>query len=68
MHLDFALAGHRVIFSQDADFLSLAGQGHAHSGIAYARQHTSIGNIIGGLVLIHQVLSAEDMNGRIEYI
>ena len=67
-HLRFALAEDRMIVTQDADFLRLAAAGHEHAGIAYARQGTSVGEIIQGLMLIVQVLEAEEMNGKIEYL
>ena len=68
VHLEFALAQARVIFTQDGDFLRLAAQGRPHAGIVYAPQQTPAGHIIRGLILIHQVLSAEAMAGMIEYI
>lgn len=67
-HLAFAFAEGRVIFTQDADFLRLAAVGHEHAGIVYARQGTSVGDIIQGLMLIVQVLDAEEMKGKIEYL
>ena len=67
-HIAFALAEGRVIFTQDGDFLRLAARGSPHAGIVYAPQRTSAGHIIRGLMLIHQVLSAEDMVGVVEYI
>lgn len=67
-HLAFALAQGRVIFTQDTDFLRLAASGAAHAGVVYAQQYTPIGDIIRGLLLIYQVLEAEDMVGRIEYL
>ena len=42
--------------------------GHNHNGIVYARQRTSIGSIIQGLLLIYQVLDLEDMENHAEYI
>ena len=68
VHLEYARAQARVIFTQDADFLRLAAQGRSHSGIIYAPQRTAAGHIIRGLILVGQVLSAEDMVGIIEYI
>jgi hypothetical protein len=68
VHLGFALAEQRVLFTQDTDFLRLAAAGATHAGIVYAPQRTSIGTIIRGLVLIHQALAAEDMIGQIEYL
>jgi uncharacterized protein with PIN domain len=67
-HLAFALAEGRVVFTQDDDFLRLASSGKAHAGIVYAPQHTPIGEIIQGLMLIFQVLEAEDMIGNVEYL
>lgn len=67
-HLAFALAERRVVVTQDDDFLRLASPGKDHAGIIYAPQYTSIGDIIQGLVLIHQVLDAEDMIGNVEYL
>ncbi|AEE54251.1 DUF5615 family PIN-like protein [Haliscomenobacter hydrossis] len=57
-----------VIFSQDDDFLKLNAAGQTHKGIVYARQRTSIGSIIQGLMLIYQVLEMEDMVNHVEYI
>ena len=51
---------------QSAD--RLAASGESHAGIVYAPQGTSIGTIVGGLLLIHNVLSAEELVDRIEYI
>lgn len=66
--LIFALAEGRVFFTQDDDFLRLAAAGKAHVGIVYAPQQTPISKIIQGLVLIYQVLDAEEMVGNIEYL
>lgn len=67
-HLEFCLENDWVIFSQDDDFLKLNAVGNPHNGIVYAHQRTSIGLIIQGLMLIHQVLDAEDMVNHIEFI
>ena len=67
-HLAFALLESRVVFTQDDDFLRLASSGNAHAGIVYAPQHTPIGEIIQGLMLIYQVLEAEEMIGKVEYL
>ena len=65
--LAFALNGRRAIFTQDRDFLRLA-TGVPHFGIAYAPQATPIGTIVSGLLLIYNVLSAEEMMDNVEYI
>lgn len=67
-HLVFAFERRRVLFTQDTDFLRLAATGIDHAGVVYATQTTSIGDIIRGLFLIYQVLEAEDMLGKIEYL
>lgn len=67
-HLEFALTEQRVIFTQDDDFLQLAAKGHSHAGIVYAAQHTPIKQIIQGLVLIYQVLEAEEMANHCEFL
>jgi uncharacterized protein with PIN domain len=67
-HLAYAFTESRVVFTQDNDFLRLASSGKAHAGIVYAPQHTPIGEIIQGLMLIYQVLEAEEMMGNVEYL
>ncbi len=67
-HLALALREGRVIFTQDADFLRLHAAGHPHAGIAYAPQGTPTGTIIRGLMLIHDVLSPEDMASHVEFL
>ncbi len=47
---------------------TLHSAGVNHAGIAYAPQGASIGEIIRGLMMIHQVLEAEGMIGHIEYL
>jgi hypothetical protein len=39
-----------------------------HSGIVYTPQHRAVGDIIRGLMFIYQVLEAEDMMGKVEYL
>lgn len=67
-HLAFALAEGRVVFTHDDDFLRLASSGKAHAGIVYAPNHTPIGKIIQNLMLIYEVLEAEEMVGNVEYL
>ena len=50
------------------DFLRLHAAGVEHGGIAYAPQSTSIGDIVRGLMLICQVLNADDMQNHVEYL
>lgn len=67
-HLAFALANERTIFTQDNDFLRLAAANDNHAGIAYSSQQMPIGDVIRGLMPIHEVLEAEDMRGKVEYL
>jgi hypothetical protein len=66
--LAFALRAGRVVFTQDRDFLRLAASGVPHAGVAYAPQGAPIGEVVSGLMLICNVLSAEEMIDSVEYI
>jgi hypothetical protein len=67
-HLALAMREGRIIFTQDDDFLRLHAAGINHAGIAYVHQRTSVGDIIRGLMLIHQVLTPGDMRNHLEYL
>jgi uncharacterized protein with PIN domain len=67
-HLAFALQQGRVVFTEDDDFLRLHALGIEHAGIAYAPHHTSIGEMIRGLMLIYQVLDADEMRRHVEFL
>lgn len=55
--------------TQDDDYLRLHHRQHAHAGIAYCEQGArSIGQMIAALVLIYEVLTADEMEGRVEYL
>ena len=54
--------------TQDDDYLGLAASGAPHAGIAYAPQQTPVGELVRGLMLISQILTAEEMIGKIEFI
>lgn len=58
----------RVMFTQDDDFLRVHAAGVEHAGIVYARQHTRIGAIVTGLMLIYEALSAEEMRDHVEFL
>jgi hypothetical protein len=66
--LTFALTAGRVTFTQDRDFLRLAASGVPHAGIVYTPQGSPIGTIVSSLLLIFNVLSAEEMVDNVEYI
>lgn len=67
-HLAFANKEGRTIFTQDGDFLRLNSKGFEHRGIVYAHQRTSIGKVVRGLLLIHQVLETDGMKNHIEFL
>ena len=67
--IEFALASGQVIVTFDDDFLSLAATGIRHAGIAFGRaEHCSIGGLIHALLLLHDVLTPEDMMNHIEFL
>ena len=66
--LGFALQAGRVTFTQDRDFLRIAASGIPHAGVVYAPQGAPVGAIIGSLLLIYNVLSAEEMTDSVEYV
>ena len=67
--LAFARESGRVLVTHDADFLRLNASGISHSGIAYCRQGSlTIGEMLRRLVLIYDLLSAEEMLGRVEFL
>jgi hypothetical protein len=39
-----------------------------HAGIVYARQQTSIGEVIRGLLLVVELLEPDEMKGHLEYL
>jgi predicted nuclease of predicted toxin-antitoxin system len=68
-HLAFASAAGRVLVTQDSDFLRLHMSGVPHAGIAYCQQQLrSTGELLRVLVLIHAVLSPEEMMNTVEFL
>ena len=67
-HLAYARREERMLFTQDDDFLCLHAAGVAHAGLVYARQQTPVGEAILGLMLVHELMTPEDMRGHIEFI
>ena len=67
--LAFATSTGRVLMTHDADYLRLHTEGVPHAGIAYCCQGAlSVGQIIRGLTLIHDVLIDGEMVNRIAYL
>lgn len=68
-HLDFIRCEGRVVVTHDADFLRYASQSSDHPGIVYCHIGArSVGEIIRNLILIYEVLTPEEMAGRVEYL
>lgn len=57
-----------VIFTQDEDFLRLHASGAPHGGIVYAPQHTPVGHIVRGLMLIYDILEPNDLRNHAEFL
>jgi len=67
--LAFAAAENRVLVTFDPDFLALHQAGTTHAGIAWCpATKYSIGELIQMLVLLHGVLSADDMRNHVEHL
>jgi len=65
----FVRRENRVMVSHDPDFLRFASGTTSHPGIAFCHMGTlSVGEIVGRLILIHEVLLPEEMEGRVEYL
>lgn len=58
----------RVVVTQDADFLRLHAAGVSHRGIVYAPQQTPVPRMLRSLMLIHDVLTPEDMVRHVEFL
>ena len=67
--LRFAYSEGRAIFTQDSDFLKLHNFGLEHCGVVYCvKGSRSIGEILQGLILIWEVLGAEEILGKVEFL
>lgn len=67
-HLQRATQEGRVVVTQDTDFLRLHAAGLSHGGIVYAPQQTPVPQMLRGLMLIHDVLTAADMIRHVEFL
>ena len=66
--LDFASANQRIFVTQDKDFLRLHRKGARHWGIVFWRQDSvTIGAMLTHLVLIHDLMTAEEMRGQLDF-
>jgi len=58
----------RVLITYDPDFLRLHREGVTHAGIVYGTADMSIGLVIGGALLIAEVLDANEMINHVEFL
>ena len=69
MHLQTAMLENRVIVTHDADFLRLHAKGHQHAGIVFCHpQSYTLGEIIRLLSLIWELIPADEICNRIEFL
>ncbi|MGE0756763.1 MAG: hypothetical protein AB7O38_07075 [Pirellulaceae bacterium] len=58
-----------MIYTNDADFLSLATSGVQHAGIVYCSPGSrSIGDVIRRLALMHACMQPDEMMNRVEFM
>ena len=67
--LQFAMIEDRVIVTFDQDYLALDAAGTPHAGIAWcsSTKH-SIGGLLNALLVIHGVLTRDEMRNHVEYM
>jgi predicted nuclease of predicted toxin-antitoxin system len=67
--LGFATEHQRVMVTFDSDYLHLASSGSHHAGVVWcpSSKHT-VGQLISALVLIHSVLTPEEMQDHVEFL
>ena len=58
----------RVIFTKDADFLRLHKAGISHRGIIYSSKQSLVGYTVRVLMMIYDLVTLEEMVGRVEFI
>lgn len=67
-HMERATEEGRVLVTQDVDFLRLPASGAAHRGIVYAPQQTSVSHLLRSLMLVHDLLTPNDMANHVEFL
>lgn len=68
VHLELASRQGRAILTQDEDFLRLHASAFPHQGILYCHRQTPVGQVIRGVMLVFEVLEAEDMVNHVEFV
>ena len=67
-HLALAVKEKRVLLTRDADFLRMHAAGERNHGIVFATHTAQVGSILRGLMVLFDVLTAEDMIGHVEFL
>ena len=66
---DFAKEQGRILVTSDDDFLRRAAEDADHYGIVYfAKNPRSVGEVVSWLVIIHGVMTPEEMVGQVEFV
>jgi len=66
--LEFATSLQRILVTRDEDYVILHHLNIPHAGIAYAHSRKSMSHVISGLILLHGVLDASEMENYLEYL
>jgi hypothetical protein len=67
--LDYAASDDRILVTCDTDFLRLHDRGIPHAGIAFSpKGQRTIGELIRGLLMISECLSAKEMKNHVEFL
>lgn len=67
--LAYALREGRVIVTHDRDFARQHTMGFPHAGIAYCHQSKyRLGELIRAILLLHECLSTEEIEGKLEFL
>jgi len=68
-HIVYAWGERRVIVTHDDDFLRWHSRGVPHAGIACCHpMRRSLGQIVETLVLMHELLTQEEMIGQVQFL
>lgn len=66
---EYALRERRVLVTHDAGFIKRARQTPTHAGVAYCQMNSrSVGQVVEMLILMFEVFSSEEMEGRVQFI
>lgn len=67
--LDHVRTTGRVLVTHDTDFLRMASRDSDHPGIVYShRTALSVGEMIRRLILVFEILTADEIRGRVEFL